>query len=101
MAVPFEDIYIHTDRESYTAGESVWFSTWLSDRVSGKLSDESSIAYVEILDPYNRPVVQAKALLEKGTGTGLIELPDTLINGSYTLRAYTNRMKSFMPEGCF
>ncbi len=100
-AVPFEDIYVHTDRDTYTAGESVWFSLWLYDRGTGQLTDGSSVAYVEILDPYNRPVAQAKALLEKGTGAAMLELPDTLVNGSFTLRAYTHRMKSFMPEGCF
>jgi hypothetical protein len=100
-AVPFEDIYVHTDRDIYTAGESVWFSLWLSDRGSGQLSDRSSFAYVEILDPYNRPVAQSKVLIEKGTGAALMELPDTLVNGTYTLRSYTYRMKSFLPYGCF
>jgi len=100
-AVPFEDIYVHTDRDTYTAGESAWLSLMLCDRGSGRLSDRSSIAYVEILDAYHRPVAQAKALLEKGKGATLIELPDTLANGTFTLRAYTHRMKSFMPEGCF
>ncbi|HUW92563.1 MAG TPA: hypothetical protein VMV74_05330 [Bacteroidales bacterium] len=100
-AIPFEDIYVHSDRDSYTAGESVWFRIYLFDRGSGNLSDRSSLAYVEILDPYSRPVAQAKTVLEKGTGAALLELPDTLTNGSYTLRAFTNRMKSFMPDGCF
>jgi len=83
------------------AGEEVWLSLWLYDRGTGQLSDNSSIAYVEIIDPFNRPVAQVKALLEKGKGATIIELPDTLANGSFTLRAYTNRMKSYLPEGCF
>src|SRR5512133_2353647 len=83
-AVPFEDIYVHTDRDCYTAGEQMWLSIFLSDRGTGKLTDGSSFAYVEILDSYNRTVVQTTAFLQKRIGVALMELPDPLLHGSYT-----------------
>jgi hypothetical protein len=100
-ALPFEDIYVHTDRDTYSAGESVWIKVYLFDRPTGLPSDKSSFAYVEILNHLNLPVARAKVLLVNGSGASLLELPDTLSNSRLTLRAYSNRMKNFLPEGCF
>lgn len=100
-SVPFEDIYLHSDRETYIAGEYLWFNTYLFDRQSLSLSPESSYAYIELLDPENQPVSQTKVRLENGSGGGGFSLPDSLSTGEYTLRAYTSRMKNFLPNGCF
>ncbi len=98
---PREEIYIHTDREAYVAGEDIWFKVYLIDRQSLKPSYNSSIAYVEILNNDNRPVIQKRIRLDNGSGPGQLTLPDTLSSGSYTIRAYTNWMKNFLPANCF
>jgi hypothetical protein len=99
--VPREEIYIHTDREEYISGESLWFNTYLIDRQNLKQSDHSSIVYFELLNSTNRPVVQKRIFIKKGLGPGQIVLPDTLSTGTYTIRAYTNWMKNFLPYNCF
>jgi len=98
---PREEIYVHTDRQEYVAGEDLWFKIYLVNRESTKLSAESRIAYFEILNTENRPVVQKRIKLDQGFGPGQIALPDTISSGNYTLRAYTNWMKNFMPYNCF
>lgn len=99
--LPMEDLYVHTDRPEYMAGENMWFSITLFDRQSMKLSSASSIAYVELLNADNRPVVQKRILLREGRGPGEIVIPDTLSTGTYILRAYTSWMKNLMPFNCF
>lgn len=99
--VPREEIYVQTDREEYISGEYVWFRVFLIDRQSSKPSPDSRIAYFELLNSENRPVIQKRIMLENGTGPGEIVLPDTLSSGTYTLRAYTSWMKNFLPENCF
>ncbi len=101
ISVPREEVYVNTDRQEYIAGEEMWFTVWLTDRQTLKPSGESRLAYIEILNPENRPVVQKRISLEEGFGTGQIALPDTLTSGTYTLIAYTNWMKNFLPENCF
>jgi hypothetical protein len=101
QSVPFEDIFIHSDRDTYIAGEYFWFNAYLFDRQTWSLSGESSYAYIELLDPDNQPVSQTKVRLEHGSGGGGFRLPDSLNTGEYTLRAYTNLMKNYLPEGCF
>jgi hypothetical protein len=53
------------------------------------------------LDPDNQTVSQTKIRLDNGSGGGGFRLPDSLNTGEYTLRAYTNWMKNFLPNGCF
>ena len=99
--VPIEEIFIHTDREDYIAGENIWMKIYLVDRRSMKPSGRSSIAYIELLNSGNRPVLQKRFALNNGVGPGQFQLPDTLSTGSYMLRAYTNWMKNFLPYNCF
>lgn len=101
LSVPWEEIYVHSDRDAYISGEDLWFSIYLVDRQSSRLSSESKIAYFELLNPENRPIIQKKLWLEGGFGPGHIILPDTLTTGTYTIRAYTSWMKNFLPENCF
>jgi hypothetical protein len=100
-AVPMEEVFIHTDRDDYISGEDLWFAVYLIDRQSHKPSAASRIAYFELINSENRPVVQKRIYLENGFGPGQINLPDTLSSGIYTIRAYTNRMKNFLPYDCF
>jgi hypothetical protein len=100
-SVPREEIYVHSDRDEYISGEVMWFNLYLIDRKSLKASPESKIAYFELLNAENRPIVQKRILLDDGFGPGQIVLPDTLSTGIYTIRAYTSWMKNFFPFNCF
>jgi len=100
-SVPWEEVYVHTDREVYIAGEDIWFNIYVTDRKSMKPSASTRIAYVELLAPGNRPVFQGKILLETGSGSGHAAIPDTLHSGSYTLRAWTSWNRNFMPFSGF
>jgi hypothetical protein len=100
-SVPREEIFIHTDREDYISGEELWFNIYLIDRQSFTPSSNSRIVYFEILNTENKPVLQKRILIDKGFGPGQVLLPDTLSSGIYTIRAYTNWMKNFLPYNCF
>jgi hypothetical protein len=100
-SVPREEIFIHSDREEYIAGEEFWFNIYLIDRQSFRTSVNSRIVYFELLNAENRPVVQERILIDKGFGPGQILLPDSLSTGIYTIRAYTSWMKNFLPSNCF
>jgi hypothetical protein len=100
-SVPYEEIFVHSDREDYIAGEDMWFNIYLVDRQSGKPSGRSKIAYFELLNPENSPVIQKRLMVVNGFSPGQVLLPDTLSSGMYTFRVYTNQMKNFLPGNCF
>jgi hypothetical protein len=99
--LPIEEMFLHIDRDKYISGEDIWFSIYNIDTETGKLSTRSIIVYAELLNPWNRPVIQKRLLLLVGRGEGNFALPDSLSSGTYTIRAYTNRMKNFLPDNCF
>ncbi len=90
-----EKLYVHTDKDFYLAGELLWFKIYNVDGARFQPADLSKIAYVEILDKENKPVMQAKIQLRKGKGNGSFYLPVSVNSGNYKLRAYTNWMKNF------
>jgi hypothetical protein len=98
--VPWEEVYVHTDRDSYIAGEDMWLKMYSFERYTCR-SSKSTIAYFELLSYGNRPVIRKRVRLEGGAGPCHVALPDTLSPGTYTIRAYTNVMKNFMPDNCF
>lgn len=97
--VPREELFVHTDRQVYVAGEILWFSIYLVDRMSPMPG--SKIAYFELINSANRPVARKSIYIKNSIGQGQVSLPDTLSSGNYTLRAYTSWMKNFLPENCF
>jgi hypothetical protein len=97
----FEEIFIHYDRDVYVAGENIFLKAYLLNRDSLVLSGTSSCAYVELINPYNKPVARIKVSIVNGKGSSVISIPDTVMNGRYVIRAYTSGMKNYMPYGCF
>ncbi len=96
-----ERIYVHTDRELYLAGEILWFKLYNVNTASNTSIDFSKVAYVEIIDKNQKPVLQAKIAIDKGSGSGSLYLPVSLSSGNYQFRAYTSWMKNFGPDFYF
>lgn len=96
-----EKIFVHVNKDFFVAGEIVWFKLYCVDGATNKPIDMSKVAYLELLDSKNTPVLQTKTALKHAAGYGSMYLPSTLPSGSYTLRAYTNWMKNFGTDGFF
>ncbi len=96
-----EKIYVHTDKDLYLAGEIVWFKIYNVGSAANSLLDFSKIAYAEILDKDQKPVMQAKISINNGTGHGSMHLPADLVSGTYRIRSYTSWMKNFSADYFF
>ncbi|GAA4374605.1 hypothetical protein [Hymenobacter koreensis] len=93
-----EKLFMHIDRSQYVSGDQLWFKLYAAIGTRHKPIPLSKVAYVELLDGKQTPVLQAKIELRNAMGYGSLQLPATLPSGKYTLRAYTNWMKNFGPE---
>ncbi len=96
-----ELIYLHTDRENYLAGETIWFKIYVVDQSDGTLSNISKVAYLEIIDSTNKPVIQEIIEISEGVGSGGIYLPLALLTSGYKVRCYTKWMRNFGPSSFF
>lgn len=90
-----EKVFLHTDKSVYMPGEILWFKAYIVNADNQKPLDLSKVAYVDVLDSKQNPVMQAKIAVDKGLGSGSLYIPVSLVNGNYKLRAYTNWMKNF------
>lgn len=95
---PQEKLYLHLDKYAYTAGETIWFKAYATIDVENLFSNWSNIAYVELIDPAQKVITAAKIALVHGIGIGNLSLIDTLTEGSYRLRAYTQWMRNDDPQ---
>lgn len=96
-----EKLYMHVDRNFYLAGDILWCKVYVVDASLHQPLNISKVAYVEVLDENNAPVLQAKISLEKGTGNGSLSIPVAINSGNYKIRAYTNWMKNAGPDYFF
>ncbi|OGX89592.1 hypothetical protein BEN47_06830 [Hymenobacter lapidarius] len=98
---PHEKLFLHLDRPVYLSGETMWFKVYAADGTYARPLTLSSVAYVEVLNAEQRPVLQGKVSLRQATGQGSFVLPASLPAGTYTVRAYTSWMKNFSPDAYF
>lgn len=96
-----EKIFAHLDRTFYLTGETLWFKIYTVDASFHKPVDVSKVAYAEITDAANIPVLQEKIELVQGRGNGSFFVPASLQSGNYRFRIYTSWMKNFAPEFYF
>ncbi|MDF7812956.1 TonB-dependent receptor plug domain-containing protein [Hymenobacter sp. YC55] len=89
-----EKSYLQFDKDTYAAGETVWFKAYLVEGSSHMPDTLSRVLYVDLLAP-NQKVVQQRVLsLKGGTSPGDFQLADSLQQGTYTVRAYTSWMRN-------
>lgn len=91
----FEKVYLQTDREYYTAGEDIWYKAYLVNAISNNPTSTSGNLYVEIIASDATILNKQIISLTDGKGNGDFRLSDTLSEGTYKIRAYTNWMRNF------
>ena len=92
-----EKVFIHTDKNFYLAGETIWMKAYITDGFFHALSSLSKVVYIEILDKNQNPVLRTKMAVDDATGEASLLIPATVQSGNYLLRGYTQWMKNFGP----
>lgn len=96
-----QKIYLHLDKDLYFAKERIYFASYLLDACTYKPDTTEAHIYIELINPYKQLSQIVRVKQEKGIGKGTLYLSDTLPEGLYQIRAYTNRMKNYGPEFYF
>ena len=92
---PTEKVYIHTDRDAYLTGETIWLKGYLVNGTTHESDTVSRVLYVELVDPVARRVrLRAQLRATDSYAPGQLLLPDSLVAGTYQLRGYTNFMRN-------
>ncbi len=98
---PQEKIYLQLDKPYYAVGDNIWFKAYVVDGRSSALSIVSKILYVELINEKDSVKKQIKLPMESGISWGDFSLPDSLSEGNYRIRAYTQWMRNAGPQFFF
>ena len=99
--IPVEKLYLHTDRDLYFPGETIWMKSYITVSSSGRLKPGAENVYLQLSNENGNPLFKANLMSVDGQAPGYMFLPDTLVPGNYILSAYTDYMLNFGNESFF
>jgi len=98
---PQEKVHLHLDKPYYAIGDNIWFKAYITDSKTSALTTHSKVLYVELIDEKDSLRKQLKLSMVSGITWGDMKLPDTLNEGNYRIRAYTQLMRNAGPDFFF
>ncbi len=99
--VSSQKVYLHTDKDSYRSGQTIWFRAYLLDGITNVPVMGMNNLFVDLIDWRGESVAVRLLLSSEGGAHGDIALDSGLPDGNYILRAYTSWMKNFGEEYYF
>ncbi|MFC4212056.1 TonB-dependent receptor plug domain-containing protein [Pedobacter lithocola] len=90
-----EKVYLHLDKPYYAIGDDIWFKAYVFNTKTQLPTDISKILYVELINEKDSLKRQIKLPLMGGITWGDFKLTDSLGEGNYRIRAYTNYMRNY------
>jgi hypothetical protein len=91
---PQEKVYLHFDKPYYAIGEDIWFKAYVTIGSEHKLSAYSQTLNVDLIDDNDSVKRSLKLPLTAGLAAGDFALADSMAEGNYRIRAYTNWMRN-------
>src|SRR5690606_26283849 len=92
---PQEKVHLHFDKPYYTIGEDIWFKAYTVNAEKNQLSALSRILYVELINEKGAIEKSLRLPVNAGLAWGDFKLTDSINEGNYRIRAYTNWMRNF------
>ncbi|MBN8823484.1 MULTISPECIES: carboxypeptidase-like regulatory domain-containing protein [unclassified Spirosoma] len=83
-------VFVHIDKPFYATGDRLWMSTYVLDPASYLRASGETAIHVDLLSSAGRLVQHQWVRIIDGRGEGSFRLSDTLLTGTYRLRAYTD-----------
>lgn len=94
QAYPEGQLFVHTDKTTYTNNETIWFCAYLLQSESVDMSMHQFVSAILVKEHTRKIAVQQKYKMDKGIASGSMVLPDTMPPGDYCLIVYTNVLNS-------
>ncbi|MEJ5963872.1 TonB-dependent receptor plug domain-containing protein [Pedobacter immunditicola] len=96
-----EKVHLHLDKPYYAIGDDIWFKAYVVNTLDGRPSNTSNILRVELINESDSIKKQLLLPLIGGVTWGDFKLTDSLTEGNYRIRAYTQWMRNAGPEFLF
>ena len=100
-SVQYRKLYLHTDREQYFLGDTIWYKSYYLDGQSNKFVPGLITMYVDLIDHTGQSVSEQVAAIDNGAADGAIDIPISLEPGEYLIRAFTDFQKEIGEDAFF
>jgi len=100
-SIQYRKLYLHTDREHYFLGDTLWYKGYYLDGQSNNFIPGIISMYADLIDEQGKSVADQVVALDNGASTGAILIPVELEPGIYMLRAFTDFQKQIGEEAFF
>ncbi len=91
---PQEKVYLQFDKPYYGIGDNIWFKAYITVGPKHQLSAMSGALNVELINERDSIKQWIKLPVTSGVTWGDFALADSLKEGNYRIRAYTNWMRN-------
>ena len=94
-SLQYRKLYLHTDREIYFPGDSVWFKAYYLDGNSHQFVTGIYNMYSDLFDKNGNQVYSQVLPIVNGVAAGRLVIPDSIEPGDYVMRAFTDLQRNF------
>jgi len=95
---PPDQLYLHTDRNRYQAGDTIRFQAYVRDYRSGFFETKSASMHVLLLDSVYHTIDSARFRINYSSASGWLKVPE---NAPLGLLAYTSSQMNYDPQYAF
>jgi len=90
---PQQKVYIHSDKDIYRAGDTIWFNASL---LAGfRLTNNSKNFYVELIDKEGKIAQRKVYPIIESSAAGFFDIPENSTPSDFYIRGYTTWMLNF------
>ncbi|MCD6597495.1 MAG: TonB-dependent receptor plug domain-containing protein [Bacteroidales bacterium] len=97
----YAKLYMHTDREFYFPGDTIWFKGYYLNGQTQHFIPGICNMYVDLIDKKGQIILKKVYPFIDGNTAGNVYIPDSLKQGNYLLRAFTDYQKEFGEDAFF
>jgi hypothetical protein len=88
-----ERIYLHYDKSTYAAGETIWFKAYMMQAIFPV--DSSKTVYIDWTDQNGNLLLHTVSPIQNGTSFGQFDIPESYKGQYIHVKAYTKWMLNF------
>ncbi|RLD47908.1 MAG: hypothetical protein DRI97_19215, partial [Bacteroidetes bacterium] len=88
-SIQYRKLYLHTDREQYFLGDTIWYKGYYLDGQSNKFVPGLITMYVDVINESGATVIDQIQAIDNGAAAGAMNIPTILEPGNYMIRAFT------------
>ena len=94
-------IHLHLNKDRYFTGESIWFSAYVFDLSSGKISEQDTNLNVFLLDENGQELAKSLLITDNGRAQGEFLIGPKQEGRVLYIKAFTARMNSYYEDDSF